>query len=107
MTGTPYDFTRPTVLGDLRLDDGFTGLGTQDGRGAVDLTTPSGGARIWFDETYRYLQVFTIEDLRTTGRPGVAIEPMTCAADAFNSGSGLIVLHPGGTWAGQWGIQPL
>jgi aldose 1-epimerase len=32
---------------------------------------------------------------------------MTCAADAFNSGNGLIVLEPGGTWTGAWGIAPL
>ena len=41
------------------------------------------------------------------GRPAVAIEPMTCAPDAFNSGHGLIVLEPGGSWSGSWGIQPV
>ena len=32
---------------------------------------------------------------------------MTCAPDAFNSGDGLIILEPGVTWTGSWGIQPL
>jgi aldose 1-epimerase len=32
---------------------------------------------------------------------------MTCAPDAFNSGDGLIVLDPGGTWSGSWGIVAL
>jgi aldose 1-epimerase len=62
---------------------------------------------VWFEETFRYLQVFTIEDLPGTGQPGIAVEPMTCAADAFNSGNGLIVLEPGGTWTGAWGIAPI
>jgi aldose 1-epimerase len=32
---------------------------------------------------------------------------MTCPADAFNSGSGLIVLEPGRIWTGSWGVEPL
>ena len=32
---------------------------------------------------------------------------MTCAADAFNSGDGLIVLDPGEKWRGRWGITPI
>ena len=67
----------------------------------------SGGARVWFDETFGFLQVFTVDELVPGGPAGIAVEPMTCAADAFNSGSGLIVLDPGGTWTGSWGIQPI
>jgi aldose 1-epimerase len=106
VSGTPYDFRRGKRLRELRLDDGFTGLGLIDGRGAVQVRTKSGGAQVWFDETYRYLQVFTPDEL-AQGRPGVAVEPMTCPADGFNSGAGLIVLEPGATWSGAWGIQPL
>ena len=100
------DFREARPLGMQRFDTGFTGLGTTGGRGAVEVRTPSGGARLWFDEAYRYLQVFTVDGL-TDGHSGVACEPMTCAANAFNSGDGLIVLDPGGTWSGSWGIQPL
>ena len=32
---------------------------------------------------------------------------MTCPADAFNSGVGLIIIQPGGFWSGSWGITPL
>lgn len=101
VAGTHYDLRRGRRLRARRFDDGFTGLVTQHGRGAAELRTRSGGARVWFDATYRYLQVFTFEPL------GVAIEPMTCAPDAFNSGAGLIVLEPGGTWSGSWGIVPI
>lgn len=99
----PDDFRRGRPLGSTRFDSGFTGLTTQDGRGSAEVRTRDGGARLWFDETYRYLQVFTVDDL-ANGRPAIAVEPMTCAPDAFNSGDGLIVLEPGGAWSGSWGI---
>jgi aldose 1-epimerase len=106
VTGTRYDLRRGRRLGDLRMDDGFTGFATVAGRSAVEVRTRSGGAQLWFDETFRYAQVFT-PDVLAPGRTGVAVEPMTCPADAFNSGSGLIVLPPGGYWTGSWGIVPL
>lgn len=106
VAGTPYDLRRGKRLKDLRMDAGFTGLDLENGRGAAEVWSSGGGARLWFDATFRYLQVFTLDDVEGAG-PGIAIEPMTCAADAFNSTEGLIVLHPGGTWGGSWGIQPL
>ncbi len=106
VSGTPYDLQRARKLGSQRFDDAFTGLSTVDGRGVAEVRTASGGGRLWFDETFRYLQVFTVSDL-AHGAPAVAIEPMTCPADAFNSGSGLIVLEPGGMWTGSWGVEPL
>jgi aldose 1-epimerase len=39
-------------------------------------------------------------------RRSLAIEPMTCAPDAFNSGAGLIVLEPGESSSSTWGITP-
>ena len=106
VTKTPYDLRRGRRLKQLRMDDGFTALNVPSGRGFAEVRTKKAGARIWFDQTFRYLQVFTPDDLRG-GVPAVAVEPMTCAADAFNSTQGLIVLDPEGTWAGSWGIQPI
>jgi aldose 1-epimerase len=31
---------------------------------------------------------------------------MTCPPDAFRSGRDLVVLEPGETWQGAWGISP-
>jgi aldose 1-epimerase len=106
VAGTPYDLTRGGRLGSVRMDDGFTVQPGQDGRGVAELGTRSGGAVVWFDRAFGFLQVFT-PDLLAGGQPGVALEPMTCPADAFNSGTGLIVLPPGGSWTGSWGIQPI
>jgi aldose 1-epimerase len=106
VSGTPYDLGRGRRLGDLRMDETFTGFATVAARSAVQVRTRSGGAQVWFDQTFRYVQVFT-PDLATGGPPGVAVEPMTCPADAFNSGTSLIVLAPSQSWTGSWGIQPL
>jgi aldose 1-epimerase len=105
VAGTGYDLRRGRRLKALRLDDGFTGLRLEAGRGQAEVRSGKVGARIWFDATFQYLQVFTY-DFGAIG-PGVAIEPMTCAPDAFNSGAGLIVLDPGGTWSASWGIVPI
>jgi aldose 1-epimerase len=106
VAGSAHDLRRGRRLRGTRFDDGFTGLATKDGRGVAELRTPRGGARLWFDETFRFLQVFTVDAL-TPNQPGVAIEPMTCAPNAFNSGAGLIVLDPGGAWTGSWGITAI
>jgi aldose 1-epimerase len=106
VTKTPYDLRRAHRLKTLRLDDGFTDLSTVDGRGEVEVRTRSGGARLWFDESFRYVQVYTIEHLGE-GAPAVAVEPMTCPANAFNTGAGLIVLEPDAGWTGGWGITPI
>jgi aldose 1-epimerase len=37
-------------------------------------------------------------------RHSLAIEPMTCAPNAFRSGDGLIVLEPGRSTSATWGI---
>jgi len=101
-----FDLRAGRKLGVDRFDDGFTELTYVDGRGTARVSTPSGGAEIWFDEAYRCVTVFTIEDL-VRGIPAVAIEPQTCVPNAYNSGDGLIVLRPGDTWTGSYGIAPL
>jgi aldose 1-epimerase len=105
--GTAHDLRAGRELGALRMDDGFTGLTVANGRGEAEVRSSAGGARLWFDETFGYLQVFTVPEFPGSGAAAVAIEPMTCAPDAFNSGDGLIVLEPAGTWTGSWGLTPL
>jgi aldose 1-epimerase len=103
---SPYDLRRGRKLNGLRMDDAFTSLRLNERHANAEVRAKKTGARVWCDETFRYLQVFTAENV-INGHAGVAIEPMTCAPDAFNSTAGLIVLEPGGTWAGSCGIAPL
>jgi aldose 1-epimerase len=104
--GTPYDLHRGRRLGDLRLDHGYTGLTPSNGRSTVEVKAGWHGARVWLGPSFPYVQVFTI-DLLAHGVGGVAVEPMTCPADAFNSGEGVVVLDPGRSWDGVWGIEPI
>lgn len=106
--GTPLDLRHAQSIGDRRLDDGYRDLERDaHGRAWAHLTGPDGSTRVslWVDEAYGYLMVFTGDTLGPRARRSVAIEPMTCAPDAFNSGDGLIVLEPGETFSGSWGIR--
>ena len=104
--GTPADLRRGRRLGAVRFDDGFADVTFNDGRAVAEVRTRAGGVQLWWDEAFGYVQLFTLDDL-AGGGPAVAVEPMTCPADAFNSGEGLIVLEPGDVWTGTWGITPL
>ena len=106
VAGSDHDFRLGKRLKTLRMDDGFTGLDLDREQRYAEVRTPAGGAQLWFDDAFGYLQVLTLDAL-TPQQPGIAIEPMTCAPDAFNSGGGLIVLEPGGAWSGTWGIVPI
>ena len=85
-----------------------TGLARDaDGRARVRLAGPSAPATtLWMDGLFAYVMVFSGDTLAPERRRrGLAIEPMTCAPDAFNSGEGLIVLAPGESVSGRWGIS--
>ena len=38
-------------------------------------------------------------------RRGLAVEPMSCAPNAFASGEGLVRLEPAQTHTAEWGIE--
>jgi aldose 1-epimerase len=106
--GTAFDFRRARPIGDLALDHAFARLARDpDGRARIELASADHRRRItlWLDESYRYVQVFTGDTLpQAERRLGVAIEPMTCPANAFAAGEALRVLEPGESWHGEWGI---
>ena len=43
----------------------------------------------------------------TEAAPAVAIEPVSCAVNAFNTGDGLRWLAPGESWSASWGLRPV
>ncbi len=106
VSGTAFDFRVARQIGATRLDDAFTDLvRDEDGRAWARLTGSDGRtAALWVDATYSVLQVFTGDTLgEHRRRHGLAAEPMTCPADAFRSGTGLIRLEPGATTTATWG----
>ncbi len=106
-----YDFTSPRRIGDAVLDVGFGDLVRDGGRSTVTMRDPATdrGVALWVDEHHRWLQVFTPPS--GGARPGLAVEPMTAPADAFNSTTDLVVLSPAGTSGDElsvsWGIHAL
>lgn len=110
--GTAFDFREPRPIGSLVLDTAFTRFRADvDGIARFSLTEPGAdrGVTVWMDRTLPFAMIYSGDTLADVPRRrgGLAIEPMTCAPDAFNSGDGLIVLEPGGSHACEWGITPL
>ncbi len=109
---TTFDFRSPRALGPLVLDTAFTRLRPDEGGVTrIELLAPdrSQGVAVWMDGSHRFVMIYSGDTLADPARRrrGLAIEPMTCAPDAFNSGAGLIVLQPGETHRSRWGIAPL
>jgi aldose 1-epimerase len=109
--GTAYDFLELRPIGSLKMDTAFANLvADSDGLVRVHLQAPDGGPKItlWMEPAYRFLMVYTPDGIpdRSRRRRSIAIEPMTCAPNAFRSGDGLIILQPGESWSASWGILP-
>jgi aldose 1-epimerase len=108
--GTEHDFLQPRPIGATRLDHAFTDLERDaDGAARVELRRPDDGAGLvlWVDESYRWLMLFTGDPLPDVARRSLAVEPMTCPPNAFRSTEDLIVLEPGSSFSGAWGLRPL
>lgn len=106
--GSPFDFRLPRRLGDQQLDLAFTGLAQDDdGRTRTTLSAPDGSrVELWSDDSYPYIELYTGDALRPPARRrGLAVEPMTCAPNAFQSDDGLVRLGPGETFAAAWGVR--
>lgn len=108
--GTPQDLRAGAALRGLDLDTAYTGLAAVDGRVRHRLTAPDGTTvELAADPVFGWVQVFTTEVYDTDdGRiDAVAVEPMTCPADAFNSGTDLLHLEPGARWEAGWSLELL
>ena len=109
--GTEYDFRAGRIIGAAVLDTGYRDLArADDGRAWVTLADDASGTTVglWMDEAYGYLMLFTGDSLAEPGRRrrGLGVEPMTCAANALQTGDGLVTLQPGQRAVSAWGISP-
>ncbi|WCT01379.1 aldose 1-epimerase family protein [Rhodococcus qingshengii] len=114
VAGTDYDFRTPRLLAGVQLDTPYSALDVVDGSGRTqhELLAPDGtGTALWTNREFPWIQAFIADPANDKGYPdrgrALALEPMTCPPDAFNSGIDLLVLHPGQTWTGSWGIKAL
>src|SRR5262245_11436060 len=111
VAATPRDVTLRRRIGSTRLDNALRELVRgEGGRAVAVLSDPSGdrSVRLWVGEEYRYLMVYTADQVGESQRrrKAVAVEPMTCPPNALRTGVDLIELDPGESWQGSWGLLP-
>jgi len=105
--GTELDFRVARPIGTVAIDNGFADLERDvDGVARVRLDGPERGYDVWLDRSFGYVMVSTGDVLPDVARRAIAIEPMTCPPNAFQTGEAVIRLEPGETFTGTWGIAP-
>ncbi|GAA2756052.1 aldose 1-epimerase family protein [Actinopolymorpha rutila] len=110
VAGTDYDFRTPKAIGTTFLDHAYTGLAADaDGVVRARVRTAEGsGVELAWDAGCPWVQVHTADRPEPElDRSGLAVEPMTCPPDAFNSGTDLVVLAPGQRHEVGWTIAAI
>ena len=106
--GSPFDFRAPRPVGDTKLDTAFTDFERDRDGIARTVLHRADGRRVtlWMDATNTHLMVYSGDTLpdEKQRRTGLAVEPMTCAPNAFATGEGIAVLAPGESHVSTWGI---
>ncbi|RLK59655.1 aldose 1-epimerase family protein [Actinokineospora cianjurensis] len=96
------------LVREVTLDDAFGGCQpSADGLVHHTLRGPGGGVDLWADPVFGWVQVYTPDSFPGHDGGAVAIEPMTCPPDALNSGTDLLTVLPGASWAASWGLRPV
>ncbi|MFF1635555.1 aldose 1-epimerase family protein [Leifsonia sp. NPDC058248] len=106
--GGVFDFRTARAIGDTFIDHAFTGLARDaSGIATVTLRSQDGtGTEMTWDAACPWVQVHTADNPASDAhRAGLAVEPMTCPPDAFNSGVDLIVLEQGESTTAGWDIR--
>ena len=97
------------MVGETKLDTCFTDLERDaDGLVRVMLTSPAGDERVtlWANQGYPFLRLDTGDDRPDVSRRSLAVEPMTCPPNAFQTGESVITLEPGDSVVTRWGLSP-
>ena len=104
-----YDLLAPKKLKGLDLDDAWVEpTYDENGKSWAILACPDGLApAVWMKSPLNTWQVCSANHIKNYERFGLAAEPMTCAADAFNTGNNLITLSPGAATTVNWGATLL
>ena len=108
--GTPLDFRQPRPLGSTVFNTCYLQpTRDPDGHLRIRLADPATGRAlaVWMDAAFDYVVLYSGDPLpEDHRRRALAIEPMTCGADAFNHPEwGLASLVPGETLSGAWGVM--
>ena len=112
-----FDFSAGRRIGSTEIDHAFTDLvRDESGHAVVRLTGRTGqGVAMRWGPACPWVQIHTADlpgGFDDPGhRAGLAVEPMTCAPDAFNIAAGGVggphILSPGSSTSAGWTIYPL
>jgi aldose 1-epimerase len=108
--GGVLDFRTPRRIDETFIDHAFTGL-SRDAEGITEVrVTAADGSGVvmrWGAEC-PWVQVHTADRPEPElNRAGLAVEPMTCPPDAYNSGDDLILIEPGESASASWTIAAI
>ncbi|WP_194949172.1 aldose-1-epimerase [Actinomyces trachealis] len=98
--GTEQDWRAGKQIGATRADNAFTGL--PQGVWEIRLARAEGGPAVVLSSDSPWAQIYTADHM---GRRGLAVEPMTCPANAFNTGESLIELEVGAEHTLAWNLR--
>ena len=107
VAGHEFDFRAGRAIGATEIDHAFTDIAFDgDGQARVLVRDPGGtGVGMAWDRKCRWLQIHTADKQPPApNRLGLAVEPMTCPPDAFNSGQDVVELGPGTSHHASWRI---
>ncbi|WP_315501210.1 aldose 1-epimerase family protein [Actinomyces radicidentis] len=99
IAGTEWDWREGRAVGETSTDNAYTDL--PDGLWEVRLSGGEPGTVVMTADA-PWVQVYTAEHLF---RRGVAVEPMTCPPNAFNTGDGLVTLEVGQTHSFRYSLR--
>ena len=97
-----YDsFSKFAPVGPTKFDDCFIAQ-SDESEYVVSLWSPKSqcGLEIWQDNQLKYIQMYIPPD-----RQSIAVEPMSCAINAFQTGEGLITLRPDESFQRKFGVR--
>ena len=107
VAGSHFDFRAPREIGELELDACFHDLARDSsGRARVSLVGSEASVTLWMDDAFDYVMIYSGDTLAPERRRcALAVEPMSCAPNAFVSADGLIRIEPMQTHTAEWGIE--
>ena len=108
--GSCWDYRHVRTIGALRFNHCYVNL-ERDADGLARATLRHGlsnrAVDIVLDSSFSAIVVYTGDAIAETPRTALAIEPMTCATDAFNHLEwGLKRLERGETFSGRYEVHP-
>lgn len=109
VAGSDLDFRSGRVIGPTRLNHSYRG-GARDADGwgtATVLAADGRGVRVRWDAAAPWIHPFSYDLPGGASRTGLALEPMTCPPNSFNSGTDLVTLEPGASHSFTMAVDAL